>query len=132
MQDAPAECPCGDEHELVEFLLQEELSPEIRNNVLELTVPEPALSPKELSTYEGPEAHCGECLSSDKTVRPTGIDLRGDAYICVECATEFSLSNIGWCGWCSVRWAGFDLEHSAMTGCEHCTGSVGHQMTKGD
>lgn len=124
IQDAPVECPCGGEHELVDFLLQEHLSSELRQNVLDIAVTEPYLSPKERSIYEGPEAHCGECLSYEKTVRPTGSDFTGDPYICVECATEFALDDIGWCGSCEVRWAGFDLEGTRVTGCELCDGPI--------
>ena len=101
--ELPCKCQCGEEHD--------------REELAELLDPTPILSPKEKSSHESARAHCGDCLDHDTTVVPIS-----NGYVCTACGAEFEPQDVGNCEWCNALWAGYDLEGSAVMGCEFCDG----------
>lgn len=104
LDDLPVlECECGERHD--------------RQDLLDELDPTPALSPKEMSTYEADRGHCGECSGFEATVAPDGA-----GYICVACGTRFDSEDSSHCEHCDTRWFGWDNEGSGLSGCELCEG----------
>lgn len=61
--------------------------------------------------------NCGECDGFHTVVR-----LDGDYYLCASCFGEFE--EVSQCGWCNELNTS-DMEHSFLTGCNHCDGRLG-------
>ncbi len=101
--ELPCECQCGVEHN--------------REELAELLDPTSILSPKEKSIHESCRAHCGDCLDRETTVVPIGNE-----YVCTACGAKFEQQDVGSCEWCGALLAGYDLEGSAVMGCEFCDG----------
>ena len=115
-------CVCGETHQLSDFVdaLEPTDVPPLVGSlgveaVLDLFEPTPFLSPKEMSSYEAPRAHCGDCNS----YHPTAVPFRG-LYLCVECAVVFDDEHASYCERCNESWVGRDTEHSIIMGCDLC------------
>lgn len=104
LDDLPVdECECGERHD--------------REDLLDELDPTPAMSPKEMSSYEADRGHCGECSDFEATVARDGAD-----YVCVACGTRFDTEDSSSCEHCDTRWFGWDNEGSGLSGCELCEG----------
>lgn len=61
--------------------------------------------------------NCSEC-DGYETVVQRDVDL----FFCASCFEIFD--SVQWCGWCNAPNTG-DMEHSYLTGCNHCEGKAG-------
>ncbi|MCX4244225.1 hypothetical protein [Paraliomyxa miuraensis] len=103
LDEIPAECECGAEHD--------------RDELLERLDPTPVLGPKESLTYYPDRSYCGECLDPE-----VSIVRQRSVYVCVACGQTFKPDDQSECQNCAETWFGYDTESSAYTGCEWCNG----------